>query len=160
MIVDTKKVTQRREVHYDSFDDLLADAEGLASGDVQTVGNWTLGQIFKHLAQTMDSSIDGTDMKFSWLMKKIVGLLMNKEKMLNEPMSPGFKIPKQGAAQFSPDPSISTDEGLESMRAAVVRCQTETSRAEHPAFGELTREEWDKARMRHAELHMSFAVLQ
>ncbi len=29
MTVDTKKVTQRREVHYDSLDDLLADAERL-----------------------------------------------------------------------------------------------------------------------------------
>ena len=58
MTVDTKKVTQRREVRYDSYDDLLSDAEHLASGDVQTVGNWTLGQIFQHLAKTLNSSID------------------------------------------------------------------------------------------------------
>ena len=159
MTVDTKKVAQRREVHYDSYDDLLADAERLVSGDVQTVGNWTLGQIFKHLAQSLNSSIDGTNMKFPWLMKKIFLLFMNKEKMLNEALSPGFKIPKKGDAQFSPDPSVSTEEGLASLRAAIDRCQTETSRAEHPAFGELIREEWDKFNLRHAELHMSFAVL-
>ena len=35
MTVDTKKVTQRREVHYDSFDDLLADAERLANEQAQ-----------------------------------------------------------------------------------------------------------------------------
>ena len=159
MTVDTKKVTQRRKVHYDSYDDLLADAERLASGDARTVGNWTLGQIFKHLAQTLDSSIDGTDMKFPWLMKKIFLLFMNKEKMLNQTISPGFKIPKKGEAQFIPDPSVSTEEGLESLHAAIERCRTETSRAEHPALGELTREEWDKLHLRHAELHMSFAVL-
>ena len=159
MTVDTKKVAQRREVHYDSYDDLLADAERLVSGDVQTVGNWTLGQIFKHLAQSLHSSIDGTNMKFPWLMKKIFLLFMNKEKILNEPLSPGFKIPKKGEAQFSPDASVSTEEGLASLRAAIERCQTETSRAEHPAFGELTGEEWDKFHLRHAELHMSFAAL-
>ena len=82
-----------------------------------------------------------------------------QEKMLNETISPGFKIPKKGEAQFSPDPSVSTEDGLASLRAAIERCQTETSRAEHPAFGALTREEWDKANLRHAELHMSFAVL-
>ena len=142
MTVDTKNVAQRREVHYDSYDDLLADAQRLASGDVQTVGNWTLGQIFKHLAQTLNSSIDGTNMKFPWLMKKIVLVFINKEKMLNEPLSPGFKIPKKGQAQFSPDPSISTEEGLASLHTAIERCQSENSRAEHPAFGELTREEW------------------
>ena len=159
MTVDTKKVAQRRDVHYDSYDDVLADAERLASGDILTVGNWTLGQIFEHLAQTMNSSIDGTDMKFPWLMKKIILLFINKEKMLNKTLSPGFKIPKKGEAQFSPDPNVSTEEGLASLRAAIERCQTETSRAEHPAFGELTREEWDKLNLRHAELHMSFAAL-
>ena len=158
MTVDTKKVAQRREVRYESYDDLFADAERLASGDVRTVGNWTLGQIFQHLAQTMNSSIDGTDMKFPWLMKKIFLLFMNKEKMLNEKLRPGFKIPKKGAAQFIPDPGVSTEEGLASLRAAIERCQTETSRAEHPAFGGLTREEWDKLNLRHAELHMSFAA--
>jgi len=159
MSVDTRKVAQRRDVHYDSYDDLLADAERLVSGDVQTVGNWTLGQILKHLAQSLNSSIDGTDMKFPWLMKKIFPLFVNKEKMLNNPLPPGFKIPKKGEAQFSPDPSVSTAEGLASLRAAIERCRTETSRAEHPAFGQLTREEWDKMHLRHAELHMSFAIV-
>ena len=158
MTVNTKKVTQRRDVHYDSYDELLADAEHLASGDVHTVGNWTLGQILTHLAQSLDSSIDGTNMKFPWLMKKIILLFINKDKMLREPLSPGFKIPKKGEAQFIPDPSISTEEGLAALRAAIKRCQTETLRAEHPAFGELTREEWDKLHLRHAELHLSFAV--
>ncbi len=158
MTVDTKKVAQRREVHYDSYAELLADAERLATGNGQTVGNWTLGQILQHLAQSVNSSIDGTDMKFPWLMKKIFRLIMNKEKMLNEPIRPGFKIPKKGEAQFIPDPSVSAEEGLAALRAAIERCRTETSRVEHPAFGELTREEWDKFHLRHAELHMSFAV--
>ena len=158
MTVNTKKVADRREVHYNSLDDMLADAERLASGNVRTLGNWSLGQIFKHLAAALHSSIDGTDMKFPWLMKKIFNLIMNKEKMLREPLSPGFKIPKQGEAQFFPDPGASTEDGLAALRAAVGRCQTESSRAEHPAFGQLTHEEWDKFHLRHAEMHMSFAV--
>jgi len=159
MSVATKKVTERREVHYDSFDELLADAERLANGNVKTVGNWTLGQIFKHLAQTMHSSIDGTDMKLPWLMKQFFRLFMNKEKMLSKPVPPGYKIPKQGEAQFSPDRGISTEDGLTSLRTAIERYRTEPSRAEHPAFGQLTGEEWDKLNLRHAELHMSFAIL-
>ena len=160
MTVNTKKVTQRREVRFDSYDDLLADAERLASSDVQTVGNWTLGQIFKHLTQAMESAIDGTEMKFPWIMKKVFRLFVNKEKMLNEALPAGFKIPKKGEAQFSPDPSISTEEGLASLRAAIERCKTEPSRSEHLAFGKLTREEWDKFNLRHAEMHLSFAIAE
>jgi hypothetical protein len=78
-----------------------------------------------HLAQTTNSSIDGTNMKFLWLMEKIVLLFINKNKMLNETLSPGFKIPKKGEAQFIPDPSVSTEEGLASLHAAIERCQTE-----------------------------------
>ncbi len=94
MTVDTKKVAQRREVRYGSFDDLLADAERLATGEVHTVGNWTLGQMFQHLAQTVNASIDGTEMRLPWLLKKLLPVFLNKQKMLNDKLSPGFKIPK------------------------------------------------------------------
>ena len=158
MTVNTKQVAERREIRFESLDDLLADAEKLASGEVRTVGNWTLGQILEHLAQAMISSIDGTDMKFPWLMKKIIRLFVNKDKMLNKTVPAGFKIPKKGEPQFSPSPDVSTEDGLASLRAAVQRCQTEEARAEHPVFGELSREQWDKFQLRHAELHLSFAI--
>ena len=51
--MNTKAVTGRREVHYDTFDDALADAERLAAGDVRTLGNWSYGQILKHLAMAV-----------------------------------------------------------------------------------------------------------
>ncbi len=42
MAVNTRDVTDRREVHYESFHDLLADAEALSQGDVLTLGNWSI----------------------------------------------------------------------------------------------------------------------
>ena len=118
MTVDTKRVT-RRGVTFKSYDDVLADAERLAGNDAKTTGNWTLGQIFEHLAKSIHSSIDGTDMQFPWLMKKIFSLVMNKEKMLTRPIPPGYKIPKKGQAQFAPDPSVSTEDGLRQLREAI-----------------------------------------
>jgi hypothetical protein len=50
MSVNTKSVTQRREVTFTSYDDLLTDAMQLAAGEVITVRNWSFGQILKHLA--------------------------------------------------------------------------------------------------------------
>ena len=158
MTVNTKQVTGRRDVHFDSFDDLLADAEKLADGECETIGNWTLGQIFEHLARSLDASIDGTDMKIPWLMKKMFVLVMNKEKLMKNPLPPGFKIPKSGQGQFNPDPSTTTQEGLARLRAAVERYTNENSFAEHVAFGKLSREEWDQFNLRHAEMHLSFAV--
>ncbi|MGE0379081.1 MAG: DUF1569 domain-containing protein, partial [Planctomycetaceae bacterium] len=56
MAVQTKSVAGRRTVSYQSYEDLLADAEEMAHGVVQTLGNWSLGQIFKHLAASFEGS--------------------------------------------------------------------------------------------------------
>ena len=76
----------------------------------KTIGNWTLGQIFKHVAQTIHSSIDGTDMKLPWIMKKVIPLFIKKEKILDRALPPGYKIPKKGQAQFVPDAGVSTED--------------------------------------------------
>ena len=157
MSVDTKQAFGRRTLSYQSYDDLLADAEQLAGGEVTMVGNWSLGQSCKHLAEALNASIDGTDFKMPWIMKTMARLLM-KNKMLNNTLSPGFKIPESDKAKFEPSPTITTEEGLDALRAAIERCKSEEKRAPHPAFGQLSREDYDKFNQRHAELHMSFAV--
>ena len=158
MTVNTKKVA-RREVRYASFEEVLADAQKLTSGNAQTVGNWSLGQILQHLAKTMDASIDGTEMKVPWIMRTFFKMILNKDKMMREPLKPGFKIPKGGLAQFSPDANVTAEEGLAQLNSAVERFIQDSKRSEHPAFGHLTREEWDLLNLRHAEMHLSFAKL-
>jgi hypothetical protein len=59
MPVDTKKVQGRRKLDYGSYEEMLADADRLASGPVKTLGNWSAGQIFRHLAIGYDNSVDG-----------------------------------------------------------------------------------------------------
>jgi hypothetical protein len=54
MAVETKKVTGRRDISYSSYDELLADAQSVAASDnVKMVGNWSLAQIFQHLAAAL-----------------------------------------------------------------------------------------------------------
>ncbi len=52
--INTKQVTGRRVVRYESFDEILADAERLAVVPTRTLGNWSIGQIFSHLAKSSD----------------------------------------------------------------------------------------------------------
>src|SRR5438874_10377963 len=44
-VVDTTKVAGRRQLHFVSIDDISADVEKLAAGEVRTLGNWSGGQI-------------------------------------------------------------------------------------------------------------------
>ncbi len=150
MTVVTKKVKLRREVRYESFDDLLADAERLAAGEVRTLGNWSYGQILKHLAKSLDASIDGVGFMLPGPVRLAMKLLMMR-RYLTKPLPPGFKATKA----FQPD-ETSVDDGLAALRAAIARQGRETERMMHPAFGRISNQEWDQFNLRHAEMHMSF----
>ena len=154
MTVATKKVEGRRTVRYNSLSDFLDDAEKLAAADVRTLGNWSFGQILRHMAMSLDSSIDGSESMLPAPARWLLSLLM-KRRLMTKPIPAGFKSPDS----FVPG-ETSTEEGLAALRAAVERQNRETERALHPGFGKLSKEEWNEFNLRHAEMHMSFVVPQ
>ena len=152
MPINTKKVQGRRTVRYETLDELLADAQRFSGSEVRTLGNWSQGQIYEHLARAMDSSIDGAGFSLPAPVRWIMSLLM-KRKFLEKELPAGFK----STAQFIPE-ETSAEEGLASLQRAIARQQQESKRAPHPAFGNIGREEWNDFNLRHAEMHMSFLV--
>ena len=48
------KTTKRRSVSYSSLEEVLQDAEERAAQKSPTTGNWSQGQIYEHLARTME----------------------------------------------------------------------------------------------------------
>jgi len=156
MPIDTKKVKDRRKVAYASLRDVLADAERLSQGQVKALGNWSPGQVFLHLANTLNSSIDGFDARAPWYFRTVARLM--KKKLLAGQMPPGYQLPADAARTLVPGPT-SPEEGLAALRTAIARQERESNRAKNPVFGELTRDEWDQLHLKHSALHMSFLVL-
>lgn len=152
MAVATKNVQGRRTVRYESLSDLLKDAEELAKMNVRTLGNWSFGQILKHVAMALDSSIDGSGFMLPAPVRWLMNLLM-KRRFLTKPIPAGFKSPDQ----FIPD-AISVEDGLVALRAAIDRQNHEIQRAPHPGFGRISNQEWNEFNLRHSEMHMSFVV--
>jgi hypothetical protein len=156
MSVDTKTVQGRRELDFGSLDEVLADAERLvAFPGTKILGNWPLSQLLTHLATMINGSIDGTSAKAPWFIR-LVGPLL-KGRVLKNKMSPGFKLPKDVEVRFFPA-KTSPQEALEQLRTAVGRLQNERMTTRHPILGKLTHEEWTRLHLRHAELHLSFAI--
>jgi hypothetical protein len=155
MTVITKSVTNRREVSYQNYDQLLADVETLAGKNVDMLGNWSFPQIIEHLAIALETSIDGLPFRAPWLFRTI-GKLFLKKKFLHQSLPPGFQIPDDAKSTVYPDDAKSLDDALEHLRTSIARCKQEDHRADHPLFDKISREDWDLFNLRHAEMHMSF----
>ena len=145
---------ERRPVSYSNLAAVLEDARFLASHPHRTVGQWSYGRILQHLADSMNKSFDGFHYRAAFPIRFVARFLL-KKKFLNEPMSPGFKLPKSQEALL-PDNSQPVDQAIENLQKAIARFQHEEPTAQHPAIGPLTPAEWVQLHLRHCELHMSF----
>ena len=158
MAVNTRKVSGRRKLRYDSYQDLLNDAERLAVSELRPLGNWSLGQVLGHLARAMELSIDGCEFKASWPVRMIARLFF-RQRLISGPTPAGFQLPRAAREAFVPPPTGSQT-GLAELRRAIERLHNEFDRAPHPFLGELSLDEWDNLHLRHAEMHMSFMALE
>jgi len=102
MTVETKSVSNRREVHYENYESLLADAERLESGQVQMLGNWSYGQVLGHIANALNASIDGFPGRLPWFIQIFARMFMRRL-LLNGPLRPGFKLPKEAEDVMVPN---------------------------------------------------------
>lgn len=153
-------ITARRSLRFESLDDIAADVERLARAKhVRTLGNWSAGQIFQHLAIVMHGAIDGMEIPLPLPMRLLlpVVLLFRKQKFLNSPMPAGISLPKAAATALIPPPT-SWDDGLAALRSGLRRLQASPRFARHPFLGNLTAAEWAQVQCRHCELHLSFLV--
>lgn len=157
MPVNAKSVQGRRELNFQTLDEVVADAETLvASPKTRTIGNWPLSQLLSHLASTVENSMDGFPTKAPLLIR-IIGPFI-KSSVISKKMGPGIKLPKY--AEEAAYPAVATPQAaLDRLRTAVARTKKETMNAVHPAFGKMTHEEWNKLHLRHSELHLSYAVV-
>jgi Protein of unknown function (DUF1569) len=157
--INTAKVQGRRTLRFETLDEIYADASQLAdTRNLRQLGNWSLGQATSHLARSMKMSLEGADrMAPIWLR---LFLKPFKRYVLTKGLRPGFSLRGHEAEMLVPGSGLSTEEGLAALSTYIERLKTEPQRFPHPAFGAMTREQWDQLHKRHAELHLSFFVLQ
>ena len=157
MAVNTAQVSGRRKLHFADFSQLLADADYIATHPCQTLGNWSVGQIFEHLAVAANAPFDGIEgFKASWFTRHLIVPFI-KNNLITKPMSAGFQIPKEATSMFPPA-NANVQASVEKLRQALARFSNELPRYPHPIMGELAFQEWVALTLRHAELHLSFIV--
>ena len=114
-IINTKKVQGRREVHYDSWVEMLAEAESLSQQKIRTLGNWTYPQIVWHIAKSMNTSIDGAGFTLPAPARWLMSLLL-KRRFLTKSLPTGFKT----STHLIADESLAVESALDELRAYTV----------------------------------------
>lgn len=148
-------VGQRRQVKFDTWDDLCRDFERLAAGGARTVGGWTDAQIITHCAIVMEMALDGFNFSAPAPLRWLGGLL--KKRFLKNGFKPGLKA-RGGLRNFMPTDDVTLPEAVARMRRVIERVAAgERFTRPSPLFGPLTHEEWVTLHLRHCELHYSFA---
>ena len=156
MTVDTRKIAGRRTLRFETFEQLMAEAERVASQPTRCLGNWTAAEILDHLARSIDESFAGSAQPAPWLARTFIAPFVKKS-MLTKGLPAGFQLP-EGMVKFQPRPSVSAADAIHGLRQATSRLSKESPSKPHPFFGTLTPEQWRLLHLRHAELHLSFVV--
>jgi hypothetical protein len=155
--IDTRRVSDRRRLRFETIDAMLADADALAAaerdGQLVQMGNWTLGTAINHLAVWAEFAFTGTPLTPPWYVRAVSRLL--KKRFLTKGLSAGVNIPGIDGGTLGTEPTP-TDLGLPRLHEAMDRLRRETPEKPNALFGPLTREEWTALQLRHAELHLSF----
>jgi hypothetical protein len=143
----------KRTLSFRSYDDILADAEGLSAGGYEKTGNWGLGQTCDHLARTMERSLDGFSSKYPWLFQRLARLIALGAILKHKPSNRRFPAPDDLLTNDAPDDGS----GLSRLRAAVGRLKAHAGPIQpHPVFGKVSPEQWREIHLWHSEHHLGF----
>jgi len=159
------KTAPRRDVYYNTIDDLAADLDrieaAIDAGTVASTGNWTPGQNMQHVGLLIKGSYEGMPFSMPAPVRFLARMfLMSKVRRQEKPPPAGaIKLP-ESAATLRPDPGITDREGLEFLREQVGRIRA-GERMTHPSplLGKMTHDDWVNLHRKHASLHLSFIDL-
>jgi hypothetical protein len=149
------KAAARRELHFETLDDILADAEQVTAGPHHATGNWTAAQNLWHVAFTIGMLGRGLDQSFP-LPMKVLGRVLRTFKMHVKPIKPGLNPPSKVAAVFHPPEETTLDAALQKLRDEIAYANENGMPHPSPLFGKLPPDQAVAMQCRHAELHLGF----
>jgi len=146
-------IPSRPELHFNSFDELLADLEKLHTSGWEKSGQWSLAQVCDHLARGMNCMLDGgmpyIPGPFRWIARAMVRRMVRKQKY------PSLKVSAPKA--MKPVPDITEAAAILDVQAAVARLQQLSGSTVyvHP-FGVLSMHDFHQMVLLHAAHHLAY----
>jgi hypothetical protein len=145
-------MSARRELSFESLDDVRSDLDRLLAGHV-TVGNWSLGQILYHLRAAFEVPLEGDPTPGE--MTRAHDVIRRRFFSLGR-FPEGRDVPNE---RFLPTDNLDDRAEADSFRNAVSRFERSTGPYQlHPGLGPLTKDEWRRFHLIHCAHHLSFVL--
>ena len=148
---------QRRKLHFDNVEQVMADIDVLHRDGYQRLGNWSLGEMCDHFSIFAEKSLDKFDTKVPWLFRQTIGRIIFPF-ILAGKIPKGIKAPPEMEPKkpTSDDPTLS----IERLRKALLAVgkATDAQFTEHPFAGKISAEKWRRAQIAHCEYHLGFLI--
>jgi len=148
------KTAARRPLEFATLERVMPEVDRLLLGHA-TAGNWSLGQICRHLAWALTASVDGFPRQAPWLFRRTIGRVLLKRLLKSGRMPEGAPVPGGGV----PGPGLDARAEAEALRAALRFFIGHTGPLhEHPFFGPVTRAGAERIHCIHCAHHLSFVL--
>lgn len=147
-------MAQRRKLEFATLAEAAAEVERLSSVETTTTGNFTHGQIVRHLAVTLDIVCGHTPPpKIPFMIRTFAPWI--KGFILNKPIKPGTKLPSGAQDVFWPPGDISVADANEHFRQSLARFESTNPLPPHLIFGKMSKDEQDLLQRGHIAMHLS-----
>ncbi len=146
---------ERRELHFETLGDIVADARAVTLQPHETTGNWNAPQILLHVSSLIGTANRGTDVRLP-LPIRLVGRALRTLRMHRRPIKPGIRAPAFLMNDLPAFEGVPVEEAVATLEREVAEAEAKPMSHPSPLFGALSHEEWVTMHCHHAELHFSF----
>jgi hypothetical protein len=144
-----------RELSFNTYREIIDDIQRLRSGNYEQLGQWTLGQICKHMSYYLRGSLDGYPFMMPWIVRKLFGRPLLRRVFARRQMPRGGRTIPQSVPQSDVDETTAINETIQLLE----RLESHTGEVHpSPLFGALTPDECRTLHCLHAAHHLQLLI--
>jgi hypothetical protein len=146
---------QRRTLRLEDLGQVAQEVERLRRDGYARAGNWGLAQVCEHLALALGAMMAGFPRRFPRWVRWVGGPVVRVWVFATGRFPAGLPMPTGTAPPAAPD----EDAAVRHLREALERfARFDGPLAPHPAFGRLSRRQWERLNLIHCAHHLGFLL--
>ncbi|MCB0354397.1 MAG: DUF1569 domain-containing protein [Bdellovibrionales bacterium] len=151
----------RRRLDFQSFDEVLTDVQNLYSLGYEKIGQWSLAENLEHLRRTMESATEPRSFGVPAPIRFLLRLVILPKILKGRRMKSGLQTASGLIPEADRPSSASMDDETERKRFVEAVNTFRNHQGEYlpnPAFGRISRSQWEQLQLVHCSHHLSFLV--